>query len=600
MTGRIIFGALAILFFLGTPSISNAQTSTFRISIVRPGEGETIYTGQGAPYVTVPVTGYVTDASGAVQVKLELFQNARPEGSLTTTPDKTGKYWFDVAINSNNPDDHPVSECADGVCHILSRLGFPPGHVLVRVTATDSAGHTAIAERNVIVDQSGSANVPVQLITANGAPIPPSLNVTAQTRIYDWRLRQYIASPDANGRVLFNIERLAEAPTRYVFRLDPTIINGTQYFSRTPAQLTLTPTTSINEPVKLMIETRRGQINVMLNAQNKPVATPLSVRAIELPSGRTHTAESTNGNVVLNNLPIGNYLLAIDDEQAARQGLHAPTRTIDLTEQPITSTELSLVPITRTLRGVVRDSEGQPLPLGWLAAEEAGKSIRVSPVNGEFVARNFPENGNSLWVIAPGYFRRAVSLDAEYLDVKLTREPNTRLVPWGTGTITLPPETLATANGNVITLQRGWLWGRGTGVFTLTTPYAEIKLTDGTFAIESLLDAPSWLYVVDGTAKVTLSDNSTPIEMNTGEMLAFGNGIEHPEPVALDSNVVRLLHAGGPSPVRIETEPAYLARLQDEFARRGISIKLLTLSIIGLILLGIGVVMMRRQRRQSN
>ncbi len=168
MNVRMLVGLVAFTFLLAaTTNPSNAQGNALAVTIARPSEGEIIYSGPGAPYVCVPVTGWVTadqiDVT-LVQVKLELYQGARTVGSLITKPAKDGKYWFDVAINESSPDDHPVTECAQGMCHIFSSLSFPAGRVLVRVTATDSLGRKSVAERSVLVDHSGSANVPVQIV----------------------------------------------------------------------------------------------------------------------------------------------------------------------------------------------------------------------------------------------------------------------------------------------------------------------------------------------------------------------------------------------------------------------------------------------------
>jgi hypothetical protein len=206
---------------------------------------------------------------------------------------------------------------------------------------------------------------------------------------------------------------------------------------------------------------------------------------------------------------------------------------------------------------------------------------------------------SSLWVIAPGYFRRSVALDSDRLDIELTREPETRDVSWGTGAITLPPETLATVTGNRLTLRRGWLWGKGTGAFAIATPDAEIELAGGKFALESLLDTTSWLYLIDGQAKVTILDDKTETTMTSGQMMAFGFGVTRPIPVALDSNVVRILHAGESSPVRIATDTSPLARAQDELARRGISLKYLFIATVVLIVLIGGGLVVRRRRFRS-
>jgi hypothetical protein len=598
MSKRILFYVVVLLFVLAVPDISEAQKSTLQITLTRPGEGELLYSGPGAPYVSVPVSGWVTaDHLEQVQIKLEVIQGARVVGSLTGKPNRDGKYTFDVAINDSSPDDHNITECAAGDCHFLSSLGFPAGRSLVRVTATDSTGNKATAEHSIIVDHSGSANVPVQVVIEGENTILKGINLAAQTRLYEWRSRQYIASTDANGRAMFNIEALGQSSTSYIFRLDPIVVDGVQYSSREYARLTLPPGASAAEPVKLFVQASRGQIAATVTAPNRTLQNPLTVYAIELPSGLVHSGKTINGQATLNSLRVGKQLLAVNAEEAASQGLASSSRTIDLTTNPITSTIMPLTSASsRVIRGVVHDSQGSVLPLVWLAPDEQDKSIRTFPATGGFVWANVPSDVHSAWVVAPGYWRRAVALDFDQLDIELTREPGTRTVPWGNGSITVPRESLVQITSNQIVLKRGWLWGKGTSTFTITTPDAEIELSNATFAIESLLDVPSWLYVIEGQAKVTILASASELAMTSGQMLAFGFGVTRPFPVALDNTAVRALHADESIPVRIATDSNQLVRVQDELARRGISIRMLALVLLGLL---VAVVFVARRRMLS-
>ncbi len=291
------------------------------------------------------------------------------------------------------------------------------------------------------------------------------------------------------------------------------------------------------------------------------------------------------------------HLIAVDAEELASQGLSSPLHTIDLTTQPITSTRIQLTPASaRVVRGVVHDSQGNPLPLVWLAPDEQSKSIRTFPGTGEFVWSRVPSDARSLWVVAPGYWRRAVAVDFDRLDIELAREPETQSVSWGNGTITVPPESLAEIAGNRIVLRRGWLWGKGTGTFTITTPDVEIELSTGTFALESLLDAPSWLYIIDGQAKVTLLDSQAEIQVTSGQMVAFGFSVTRPFPVPLDNTAIRALHAEESIPVRIGTNPDQIARLQDELGRRGISFISLAILATALAIIMIGAIVLGNRK----
>ena len=599
MSKRILFCVVALLFVLTVPDISEAQKSTLQITLTRPGEGELLYSGPGAPYVSVPVSGWVTaDHLEQVQIKLQVIQGARVVGSLTGKPNRDGKFTFDVAINESSPDDHNITECAAGDCHFFSSFGFPAGRSLVRVIATDSTGNKATAEHSVIVDHSGSANVPVQVIVEGENTLLKGINLSAQTRLYEWRSRQYIAPTDANGRAMFNIEALGQSPTSYVFRLDPTVVDGVQYSSREYARLTLPPGASTAEPVKLLVQASRGQIVATVTAPNRTIQNPLTVYAIEFPSGVVRSGKTINGQATLDSLRVGKQLVVVNVEEAASQGLASSSRAIDLATSPITSTILPLAAASsRVVRGVVHDSQGKVLPLVWLVPDEQGKSIRTFPATGGFVWANVPSDVHSAWVVAPGYWRRAVALDFDQLDIELTREPGTRTMPWGNGEIIIPRESLVQVTNNQIVLKRGWLWGKGTGSFTIATPDAEIELSNATFAIESLLDVPSWLYVIDGQAKVKILASNAELAMTSGQMLAFGFGVSRPFPVALDNTAVRALHADESMPVRIATDSDRLVRVQDELARRGISIRILALVFVGLLVAGVFVARRRMVSR---
>ena len=71
MNARMLVGLVAFTFLLAaTTNPSNAQGNALAVTIARPSEGEIIYSGPGAPYVCVPVTGWVTTAGYATSGKL--------------------------------------------------------------------------------------------------------------------------------------------------------------------------------------------------------------------------------------------------------------------------------------------------------------------------------------------------------------------------------------------------------------------------------------------------------------------------------------------------------------------------------------------------
>ncbi len=595
---------LSIVFLIAaliviSPTHVHAQESGLRVTIARPAEGETLYSSPTAPVAGAPVTGWVSADDFDVrqlQVRLEVLQGAKLIGSLATTPLADGAYSFDVAINSN-PEDFlasPEKGCK-GNCHSLLPLGLPSGAVLLRATVTDPLGRKTTTERSIIVDQSGYADVPVRVVApGNSQKTIEGLTVVAATRLYEWRARRYSARTDAQGSALLHIEALAQAPTRYTFFIEPLVLDGVLYRSREPIQVTLAAGVTAVEPITLIAETLRGQIDGLVIVDNRASPISLAVRVIEVPRGAAHIAKTVEGKISLAELPISKYLVAIDDEEAAAHGWQAAPRALDLSTNPITSTTLMLSAVpARAARGVVRDSAGSLLPFAWVAAGGQGKTVRVSPSSGEFALHGLSDGVRTLRVSAPGYWSRPVALSADRLDIALVRQPDTRTIPWGAGTITLPPQTIANLSGNQLTLKRGWVWGKGSGSFIISTSELEITLQAGAFALEYLSGETAWLYVREGEAQVVVDDETTALR--AGQMLAFGKDVTRPSAVALDDAIVRVLHAGETSPVSIETDSAVTARLRDSIEGLGISAAQVTtfaaylmaiLAVIGALLLG--------------
>ncbi len=597
----LIAGLIAI-----SPNYVHAQESGLKIGIARPADGETLYCSPTSPFVSTQVAGWVTGDGSVVtqlQVRLEILQGTQLFSGATTTPRVDGTFSFDVAINPNLPASKSSGEYGcKGDCHAITSLGFPPGAVLVRVSVTDALGRKATAQRSIIVDHSGYADVPVRVVAASDSHKTLSgLNIIADTRLYEWRAREYSAKTDAQGATLLHLEALAQAPTRYIFDIEPIVLDGVLYQSREPLHVILSPGAKTIEPITLIAETLRGKIDgiVMVNGRVSPI--PLTVRAIELPRGAAHIVKATEGKFSLAELPISKYLIAVDDEDAAAYSLQASSRLLDLSQNPITSTTLVLSPApARTVRGAVHDSDGNSLPFAWISAGGQGRAVRVSPSSGEFTLHGLPDGARSLRVTVPGYWSRPIALGADRLDITLARQPDTRVFPWGTGTITLPPQTIANLSGNYVALKRGWVWGKGSGSFIISTPELEITLQKSTFALEYLPGATAWLYVREGEAQVTLSDNDETITLGARQMLAFGKDVKRPSAVALDDTVVRALHFDEASPVLFETEPSVPARLRDELENLGISSQAATFGVfVAAIIVVMGARLLRRRRREQ-
>ena len=468
---------VVITIVVASVNDARAQTNALTVVITRPGEGETLYSSPTAPFARVPVTGWVSADNfdvAQLQVRLEILQGTKLIGSLTTAPQADGAYSFEVAINSNPLSDLAnVEKGCQGTCHALMPFSLPSGVVLLRATVTDPLGKKAIAERRVVVDQSGYADVPVQVVVADhpGQNIQ-GLRVVASTRLYDWRAREYSATTDASGRAVLHLEALGQAPTRYLLRVEARVINGILYVSPTPLPVVFPPGTTIAALIELKVASQYGRIDGTIDPKGlKDLSglNTLTIRAIQVPSGAAFATKTAQGKFSLVDLPIAKYWLVVDEEAVAAQSAQAAPQPIDLTSTSVVSATLQLAP-AHVIHGVVRDSDGNPIPLAWVAMDEQGKNIRVSASSGEFVWYGLPTDAHALWITAPGYWRHPVALDSDRLDIMLAREPETRVIPWGNGAITLPPETIATLAGNRLALKRGWVWGKGTACFRSPLP----------------------------------------------------------------------------------------------------------------------------------
>lgn len=586
-----------ILILAGPKSVTattvHAQENGLKVTITRPGEGETLYLSSTGPFVGVPVMGWVTPNDFAIeqlQVRLELVQGAKTFASLSTAPKGDNSFSFDVAINPDLPATKSSGEYGcQSPCHSGGKVGLPAGPVVLRVTVVDPLGKSASAERSISVEHSGYADVPVRVVAAdNPQQEIGGLIVVAETRLYQWRARQYTARADAKGHALLHVEALTQTPTRYIFHIETAVVDGVLYTSREAQQVTLPPGTTRAEPVILIAATQRGQITGLVDSKglgNASGLTGLTIRAVESPRGVMHTAKTIQGRFALNDLPIRKYRLAVDEEDAAAQGVEVAPQTIDLGVSPITSATLAVTSApVRMARGVVRDGGGSPLPFAWITTEDRRKTTCVSPSSGAFALYGLPTETRSLWVAAPGYWSRPIALGADRLDIRLTPQPDARIIPWGSGTVMLPPQTIGGLSGNQLSVNRGWVWGKGTGPLIITTPDLEIELQSGSFALEYLPESTSWFYVREGQMSATVAATGQTIALGADQMLSFGKDAARPAAVDLNDAAVWTLHSGETIPVRIESDPALPSRVRDELQRWGISSVLAT-SILALVVM---------------
>ncbi|MBI5029401.1 MAG: hypothetical protein HZB51_02650 [Chloroflexi bacterium] len=592
----IVVGLLRI-----DPANAQTQGNGLKITITRPGEGETLYSSSSAPLVGIPVTGFISSENlnlNQLQVRLEAVQGNKSTGSITTTPRADGTFSFDVAINDNDSSVQvePEQGC-DARCHSLLPLVLPSGPLIMRATVIDPLGNKAVAERSITVDRSGYVDVPVQVVI-DGEPnrTIEGITVIAQTRLYIWRARQYSAKTDANGRAVIHLERLAQVSTHYIVQIEPRILNDALTTSSTAVKLTLPPGATTVAPITLVAQLQRGKIQGTLEKfQNR---SDLTVRAISLSSGAAFATKTMQGQFNLPNLPLSKYLLTVDDTEATSQRIQIDSQTIDLTTSPAVTATLKIADSSRVVRGIVRDTNGHAIPIAWISNDRKNKVARVAPTSGEFILNGLDDQDRVGWVTAPGYWGQPVAL-GDNLDIVLTPRPDTRLLPWGKGSVLVPSQTLADLAGNRISLRRGWIWGKGNDDLAIHTPELDIALQTGSFALEFLPGETNWFYLIDGQALV--NNGNKTFTMNSGQMLAFGKGVTTLSAVALDDTVVRALHRDEKSQIPVETDTALAARLHDEIERLGIPFAMgVTFAVLCLTIFFFGgLALIRRRRTQS-
>ncbi len=573
-----------------------AQTPPLQVVILRPSEGEIYYTAPSGPRTLALISGKVSGGDFDLQqlgVELDILQDGKSIGRVSGSADASGSFSFRVFINANG-DAHlgtPESNCFS--CHENARVELPAGVSTVRVTAVEPTGAKVVAERRVVLDQSANAPVTVRVNVQGERPSPPGwpsavrgLSVTAATRIYEWRARKFQGRTDAQGRATMEIEALTQAPTRYLFDVVPAVVDGVYYQAGAPVELVLPPGATSAGTISLTVRAQLGQISGRVTLAGKPPAGPVSVRAVALTSGRAFVGPVTAGEYSLAGLPIGAYLVAVDPEQAAALGSRSVAARLDLADRINASAALELKPlIGRTVRGSVRDAAGGPplppqrmpagrgaIPFAWVTGGSEGVVATALPTSGSFILYDLPARVWALQVSAPGYWSRQIPA-RNGLQVALTPRPDTRILPWGSGSIVLPDKTNATLSGDRIQLRRGWVWGTAGRALDIDMPDASITLQSASFAVEYLPGERSWLYVTDGEARVG-SPGEPGVLVRGGEMVAFAaRDVTTPRPVPIDAAALQTLHADRSPLVEYETQPGWQARVKDLLAAVGVYVK---------------------------
>jgi hypothetical protein len=623
--GRFFFSILSLLVWIGlcTPGrIAWAQESEFEIFINQPAEGETFYSGPTSLLYSLPVSGWITSAEtdlSQIEVRLEVLDEHGLVAAFAENLYRDGTFEFHATANPENSDIQFPAEimvlgCGDD-CHFSGDIDLPAGQITVRLTAIDSKGREAVAERHIKVDRSEYAVIPVHVVHEDdpGRPLA-GVTVIGSTRLYLWRARNGTGVTDADGYAYLRVEALTFGSTRHTLRVEPAVINGVLYESSQTAEVMLPPGAQSAPPVTLTVSSREGQVHASLPKTLLPVFPLTPVWLIQPEDGSTRQESlSDDGKFHFQNLPLDTYLLAFDNERLIPVGLKSAYSKIDLTSSLTLTLELPVLAVDgSTIPGIVRDEDLNPLSFAWVTPQEYGAPQMVMPGRGEFILDNLPKKRVAVIASAPGFYSQAQVFEItsnKQADIFLKMRPDTQRIAWGKGEVVIPGESMVSMSEHSLTLERGWLWGWGGDTLPLViqTAGVEISLNSGKFALEIIPGPANWLYIFEGSAVVTPAGSAEKKVVQAGEMINLANEGQL-KPVELNSVVISALHDNHKAGVLDTWEPTLGAKIRDRLARIGVGtaqmVTFITYFIVfmSLVLVPLGVLysFIRRNSRKSS
>ncbi len=586
---RALLAVPLLVALLTIPYASGqAQDGPFAVSFVTPFEQQTFYAGPSSFAYSIDVSGVVTgihgDPTSSVSVQLDIYQGSRLDQTIQTHPLSDGSFTLHFTINPQGSPllvsvdmltRHCTSMGADDYCHYYAPYSLPPGQLVLRATASIAGGLRTTAVRHITVDRSAYMLVPVRVVLADDPDQPvANMPVIGTTWLYMWRQRSSTGITGLDGRAMVSkVEALAQAPTRYVFRVEPSVVDGWLYESMESVSVELPPAATSAPEITLKVRKQLGQITGRVIGAPDAAGT---VRAVRLPGGASFEAPITaNGAFSFANLPVASYLII-----AQAEGYSALPQTVDLAGAPLSSISIPvLARNSRTqLTGTLRDPRGTPLPFGWVTT--SGVAHPAVPGLGTYAMDDLPQSFTAI-ASAPGFYSQAQVIGASShhsADFVLTRRPETRSIPWASGEVLIPPETRAWTGTDEVAMDYGWLWGNGDGapiaIHLLDideSPAIDISVEPGSFALEYLPERAMWFYLVRGTATVCSTRSSAQAVAHSGEMVRLADPTQL-SAVPLDPEGLALLRPPDRSPLEDTWEPAPSAQARDYLAQMGISV----------------------------
>lgn len=563
-SSRFWFGFLLLfsLIFLCLPSGGlnhvSAQAEELTIAIDRPGEGEHLYAGPKTLLYSIPIAGWVYSATfdpAYISLELEILQD---EKTILQTPLRLGSdREFSIHATVNPQSTLDVFKPQHGVncdsCHHAGSINLVPGELLIRITASDPFGHKAVAERHIVVDYSTYTTIPVQLeIQGASQGDLANIPVTGSTRLYLWRTRYSTSLTDEHGQTTLQVEALSEAPTDYLIRVEPAIVNGTLYESVEPVKIHLLPATDNVSAITLKIRSRMGEITGQLLPSEKVTYLPDQIWAVNLLSGKAFSAlVLQDGHFAFENLPYGQYQLTLELTASQSEGIALVSEKVNLDGTSFMPITLPLLPVNdRWVRIHILDEQNNPLPFAWLLFEGQDHMVTALPESGIAIGYFSSEmTSTSIQVTAPGMIAKRSELepaiDEQLLKIQLNRSPETQTLPWGEGEVVIPSESDVLVNQDQIRLLFGWLWGNNSNASPLSIeiPSGLITIEQGRFALEYLTNQNGWLFLMEGEAHVRLGEGLREWTVQEGQMIALVEE-NYEGPVLLDPIALSIIRSG--------------------------------------------------------
>ena len=603
---RLIVIVVIIIFIsIITTLVASGQYDGLSLILVRPSEGETYYAGPPTLLYRVPINGWVFSDDfdpPEIAVELLIYRGNTLVDTLFTKPQADGGFVFYVTVNPDGSDGQFPADnqtCGD-VCHLPGDIDFLPGHVFLKISAIDPDGNRVTEERNVVVDLSGMINVPVEVTLTDDPSVPvEGVRVFAATWLYLWRSRFSHGETDPSGIAYVPIEVLNQSPTQYVFKVEPTVVDGVLYKSEEFVEVVLPPGATSASQITLRVTRHEGHLGGRLNPSELASVASIPIWAMRISDGEVFdTVTSDEGEFSFTGMALGEYHLFVDNNTFFEHEIHYPDQRVELLADEVTHVELLFNTIQgRRVNGMVTDETGVLLPFAWVSTTNIEHSAEADPHTGSFVVENLQTDEMRLFVRAPGYYSQTTVVDMdsaslESVDFALKRHVDTTSIPWGDGEIIIPTETQYRDTGQKLIVERGWIWGWGgeTHPTVIQVGNFDILISEGAFAIEYLPKDRALMYVISGQADIRVPNKLEPIRVSSNQ-LANLDIIDELKPIDIHPFVLKSYRSGSESPLPFNWEPTWGAIIRDRLSQIGMrAVQIVTLITYLLVSLSLVVI----------